>query len=91
MAGGYGDDSRISSTEVLASTSSAWVLANNLPRKLYGVSSVTLGNIIYLIGEYNIVGWGTDNIFDQVELTMTVILETRCTNGMGRIGWKLGR
>ena len=26
------------------------------------VSSVTLGNIIYLTGEYNIVGLGTDNI-----------------------------
>ena len=26
------------------------------------MSSVTFGNIIYLTGEYNIVGWGTDNI-----------------------------
>ena len=59
--GGYGVN-RLSSTEVLASTSSAWVLANNLPRKLYDVRSVTLGNIIYLTGKYNIVGWGTDNI-----------------------------
>ena len=65
MAGGWGDDNRHSSTEVLASTSSAWVLANNLPRKMSGVRSVTLGNIIYLIGEYNIVGWGTDNILDS--------------------------
>ena len=62
MAGGLGGGNRHSSTEVLASTSSAWVLANNLPRKMSGMSSVTLGNIIYLTGEYNIVGWGTDNI-----------------------------
>ena len=62
MAGGWDGDNRLSSTEVLASTSSAWVLANNLPRKMSSVSSITLGNIIYLTGEYNIVGWGTDNI-----------------------------
>ena len=63
MAGGTDRPlNRLSSTEVLASTSSAWVLANNLPRKLSLVSSVTLGNTIYLTGEYNIVGWGTDNI-----------------------------
>ena len=62
VAGGYDGHNLLSSTEVLASTSSAWVLANNLPRKISGVSSVTFGNIIYLTGEYNIVGWGTDNI-----------------------------
>ena len=65
MAGGLDNRNPISSTEILASTSSAWVLANNLPRKMSGVSSVTLGNIIYLTGEYNIVGWGTDNILDS--------------------------
>ena len=90
MAGGYGDD-YISSTEVLASTSSAWVLANSLPRSMDGLRGVTIANSFFITGEYNIVGWGTDNILVQVvEMTM-VMLETRCTNGMGRTGWKLGR
>merc|ERR1719481_623990 len=61
VAGGYFRGNYLSSTEVLASTSSAWVLANNLPRKLWGMSSVTLGNIIYLTG-----GSDGDNIRDEV-------------------------
>ena len=85
MAGGGDDDyNSISSTEVLASTSSAWVLANSLPRSMYGLRGVTIANSFFITGEYNIVGWGTDNILVQVE--MTVNIETRCTSGMGKTG-----
>ena len=90
MAGGGDGSHRISSTEVLASTSSAWVLANSLPRSLQGLRGVTIANSFFITGEYNIVGWGTDNILVQVDMMVTII-ETRCTNGTGRTGWKLGR
>jgi len=53
VAGGYDGDNLLSSTEVLASTSSAWVLANNLPRMIAGGRSVSLGNFIYLTGGYD--------------------------------------
>jgi len=38
------------STEMLTSTSSAWVMVKSLPRKVTTVGSVTLGNIIYITG-----------------------------------------
>jgi len=40
----------LSSTEVLTRTSSAWVMVNNLPRKMRGVRGVTLGNTLYMTG-----------------------------------------
>merc|ERR1719481_659163 len=62
VAGGYYRGNYLSSTEVLASTSSAWVLANNLPRKMSAVRSVTLSNIIYLTGGRD----DSDNRRDEV-------------------------
>ena len=51
VAGGYDDDDgRLSSTEMLTRTSSAWVMVNSLPRKISGVRGVTLGNILYMTG-----------------------------------------
>ena len=40
----------LSSTEVLSTTSSAWVVANPLPRTLYGMKGVTLGGVLYITG-----------------------------------------
>ena len=89
MAGGY-DGYKLSSTEVLASTSSAWVFANSLPRRMSGLRGVTIANSLFMTGEYNIVGWGTDNILVQVDM-MVMMIETKSTNGMGKTGWRLGR
>jgi len=41
---------RLTSTEVLTRTSSAWESVNNLPRKIAGVRGVTLGNTLYMTG-----------------------------------------
>ena len=38
------------STEMLTRTSSAWVIVNNLPRKMTGVRGVTLGGVLYMTG-----------------------------------------
>jgi hypothetical protein len=63
VAGGVDDSyNRLSdSTEMLKSTSSAWVTVNNLPRKMYGIRGVTLGNILYMTG-----GYDGDNIRDEI-------------------------
>ena len=77
MAGGCDGFKPLSSTEVLASTSSAWVLVNDLPRNLHELKGVTISNRFFITGEYDIVGWGTGHILIQVDLTMTVMLERR--------------
>jgi len=46
VAGGWD----ISSTEILTRTSSAWVMVNSLPRKIFAVRGVTLDNILYMTG-----------------------------------------
>ena len=50
VAGGYDGSNRLSSTEMLTRTSSAWVMVNNLPRKMTGVRGVTLGGVLYMTG-----------------------------------------
>jgi len=46
VVGGYNSgNSDISSTELLPSPSSAWVMANSLPRPLYGMRGVTLAEV----------------------------------------------
>ena len=51
VAGGYDDRwNSLSSTEMLTRTSSAWVMVNNLPRKISGVRGVTLGGVLYMTG-----------------------------------------
>merc|ERR1719477_339578 len=49
VAGGY----KLFSTEMLTRTSSAWVMVNNLPRNIYALRGVTLGNILYMTGGYD--------------------------------------
>ena len=51
VAGGrYGQFNIFNSAEKLTRTSSAWVMVNNLPRKMYGVRGVTLGGVLYMTG-----------------------------------------
>jgi len=54
VAGGYDgtiDDYNIfNSAEKLTRTSSAWVMVNNLPRKMTGVKGVNLGGVLYMTG-----------------------------------------
>ena len=53
VAGGMDSpyDDPISSTEVLTSDSPAWTMATPLPRAVWGVSGVTVYNILYLTGK----------------------------------------
>jgi len=51
VAGGKDDSfNRLNSAEKLTSTSSAWVMVNNLPRKMTGLRGVTLGGVLYMTG-----------------------------------------
>ena len=50
VAGGFDKLRYMSSVEKLTRTSSAWVMVNNLPRKMHGVRGVTLGGVLYMTG-----------------------------------------
>jgi len=61
VAGGYNKVySPISSTELLTSPSSAWVLANNLPRPMYGIRGVTVSGVLYMTGFNEVYSWTGD-------------------------------
>ena len=45
-----GDVSNITPTEILASDSPAWVLANPLPRKVYLNKGVSVEGVLYMTG-----------------------------------------
>ena len=40
----------LSSTERMAIGAAAWTTVNALPRTLYGMASLTVGNLVYLTG-----------------------------------------
>jgi len=62
VAGGQDDKyHKIASTEMLTRTSSAWVMVNNLPRKLSYLRGVTLGGVLYMTG-----GHDGDNKRDEI-------------------------
>jgi len=51
VAGGYDNSKNIfNSAEKLTRTSSAWVMVNNLPRKMNGIRGATLGGVLYMTG-----------------------------------------
>jgi len=50
VAGGYGQNNFITSTEVLTTASPAWILTTPLPRGLSGVRFVTIGGKLYATG-----------------------------------------
>ena len=50
VTGGYDGYDRLSSTELLTSSTSSWTMANNLPRSMSGVRGVTLGGVLYMTG-----------------------------------------
>jgi len=53
VTGGYNKgNSDISSTELLPSPSSAWVMASSLPRALYGMKGVTVAGVLYITGGF---------------------------------------
>jgi len=69
VAGGDGDpydhDRRgfLSSTEKLSRSSFAWVMVNNLPRKMLGVRGFTLGNNLYMTGGTDVDKKSRDEIY----------------------------
>ena len=50
VMGGY-DGSYLSSTEVLPMNAPVWTVSTPLPRELYGMRGITLGNTVFLTGE----------------------------------------
>merc|ERR1719153_1845604 len=50
VAGGYDKSNRLNSAERLTKTRSAWVMVNNLPRKITKLKGVTLGGVLYMTG-----------------------------------------
>ena len=50
LVAGWTDDydAYLSFTELLVEDSDAWTMSTTLPRALYSVSGVTLGNIVYM-------------------------------------------
>ena len=51
VMGGWDGDDRLSSTEMLSEGEDNWRERAPLPRPLYGLRSVSLGNVIYLTGQ----------------------------------------
>ena len=49
VAGGYGEH-RLSSTEILRSSSSSWVLTSPLPRQLSGLRGATVDQVFLITG-----------------------------------------
>ena len=50
VVGGNDGSNILSSTEILTRTSSAWVMVNNLPRKVQAMRGGTLGGALYMTG-----------------------------------------
>ena len=52
VAGGLdGDDTHLSSTEVLTGDSTAWTMATPLPRAVDGMRGISLDNTVYMTGK----------------------------------------
>ena len=51
VTGGYDGSDRLSSTELLVETDSAWVLAGNLPTPRFGLRAVNIDQKILVTGE----------------------------------------
>ena len=50
VGGGRTDREALSSTERMAIRAAAWTTVNALPRALYDMASLTVGNLVYLTG-----------------------------------------
>ena len=50
VAGGEMNKEALSSTERMAIGAAAWTTVNALPRALYNMALVTVGNLVYLTG-----------------------------------------
>ena len=83
VAGGMdGSGLRLSSTEVLTSSATAWAQASPLPRQLYGMRGLTMGNQVYLTGKMHRImicdllpflgGWDGSNYRDEVLVWLRV-------------------
>ena len=42
----------MSSTEILSTTTSTWVLANPLPRKISGMRGLSMAGVLYMTGQH---------------------------------------
>ena len=51
VTGGHDNSARLSSTELLVETNSAWVLAGNLPTTRYALRAVNIDQKILVTGE----------------------------------------
>ena len=53
VTGGYGASDRLSSTELMVGTASAWVFTGELPSPLYGLRGATIDNMVFMTGNSN--------------------------------------
>jgi len=63
VSGGSGESGKLSSTEILTTSSSAWVLTDNLPRKMSGVRIASIAGFIYLTGGIDEYGNHRDEVY----------------------------
>ena len=52
VSGGYTGSARLSSTELLMETASAWVLTGELPSPRYGLRGANIDNRIFMTGKW---------------------------------------
>ena len=50
VTGGYGASDRLSSTELMVGTASAWVFTGELPSPFYGLRGATIDNMVLMTG-----------------------------------------
>ena len=54
MVGGYTGSTRLSSTEILVGGSGSWRLASSLPRRMWGLRTVSVDNSVLTFGKFQI-------------------------------------
>ena len=60
ISGGFGNNNRLSSTEILIEGTTAWTAAGDLPSARYGLTGASVDSTVLMLG-----GWG-DTYLDTI-------------------------
>ena len=60
ISGGFGNNNRLSSTEILIEGTAAWTAARDLPSARYGLTGASVDSTVLMLG-----GWG-DTYLDTI-------------------------
>ena len=60
ISGGFGNNNRLSSTEILIEGTAAWTAAGDLPSARYGLTGASVDSTVLMLG-----GWG-DTYLDTI-------------------------